>query len=69
MSLKKILRWAGRRLTERSTYVGLATAAVAVGANKLGAHIDQVGQIVTLVVGTGLITATTSAHPPIDELA
>lgn len=63
MSLKKIGKWVLRRLKERSTYVGLATAAVALGAEKLGAHIDQVGQIVGLVVGTGLITATTSVHP------
>lgn len=32
MLFKKIARWAGRRLSEKSTYVGLATVAIAVGA-------------------------------------
>lgn len=67
MSLKKIGRWVVRRLSERSTFVGLATAAAALGANKLGVQIDQVGQIVGLVVGTGLVAATTSAHTPTTE--
>lgn len=63
MSLKKIAKWAGRRLTERSTYIGLATVATALGAPQLGLHIGEAGQIVTLILGTGLVAATTSAHP------
>jgi hypothetical protein len=68
MSLGKILKWAGRRLREPSTYVGLATAASALGAPELGLQIGQAGQLVGLVIGTGLIAATTSAHPPISEI-
>lgn len=64
MDLKKFAAWVGRRLTERSTYVGLATAAAALGANRLGVQIGQAGEIVALVIGTGLVTASTSAHPP-----
>jgi len=61
MSLKKILKWAGSRLKEKSTYVGLAAVATALGAAKLGVQIDEAGQIVTLIVGTGLAAASTSA--------
>ena len=66
--LNRILAWAGRRLRERSTYAGLATIASVAGAHELGAQISQVGDAVTLIVGTGLVAATTSAHPPIEEL-
>ena len=68
MSLKKIAKWAVRRLKERSTYVGLATVAATFGASKLGVQIDQIGQIVGIVTGTGLIAATTSVHPDLDGL-
>ena len=67
MSLKKIAKWAKRRLLERSTYVGLATAAAALGAEKLGVQIGQVGELVGVVTGALLIGATTSQHPPISE--
>lgn len=60
MSLKKIIRWAGRRLMEKSTYVGLATVAIAVGAP--AGVIDTIGtagQVAALIFGTGLAAATT----------
>lgn len=66
--IKKLLAWAARRLRERSTYVGLATIAGVAGAHELGAQISQVGDAVTLIVGTGLVAATTSNHPPLEEL-
>lgn len=72
MSIKSILstfsRWLLRRLQERSTYAGIATIAGVVGAQAIGAQISQVGDAVALITGTGLIAATTSAHPPIEEL-
>lgn len=68
ISFKSALAWAGRRLRERSTYAGLATIAGLAGAHELGAQISQVGDAVTLIAGTGLVAATTSAHPSIDEL-
>lgn len=67
IALKKLAStaasWVARRAKEKSTYVGLATVAAALGHETLGAQIGQVGQIVGVVLGTGLITATTSAHP------
>lgn len=63
MSLKNIARWAGRRLKEKSTYVGLATAAVAVGAP--AGVIDTIGtagQLAALFFGAGLAAATTQGE-------
>lgn len=68
MSIKKLLAWIGRRLRERSTYLGVATIAGVAGAHELGAQISQVGDAVALITGTGLIAATTSAHPSVEEL-
>jgi hypothetical protein len=59
--LKKILKWLGARLKERSTYAGVATIAAVAGAPALGVQIDQVGQAVALIVGSGLAAATTHA--------
>lgn len=60
MLLKKIARWAGRRLSEKSTYVGLATVAIAVGAPpEIVASIGKAGQVAALIFGTGLAAATT----------
>jgi hypothetical protein len=56
---KKILKWLGARLKERSTYAGVATIAAVAGAPALGVQIDQVGQAVALIVGSGLAAATT----------
>lgn len=51
----KVLKWIGRRAKERSTYAGVAIVASALGAQKLGVQIDQIGQAVGLIVGGGLI--------------
>lgn len=60
MLLKKIARWAGRRLSEKSTYVGLATVAIAVGAPpEVVASIGKAGQVAALIFGSGLAAATT----------
>ena len=56
---KKALKWIGHRVREKSTYTGLALIAGVAGAQKLGMQIDQVGQAVTLVLGSGLVAATT----------
>lgn len=68
MSFRNVFAWAGRRLQERSTYAGLATIAGLAGAHALGVQISQVGDAVALIAGTGLVAATTSAHPSIGEL-
>ena len=51
----KVLKWIGRRAKERTTYAGIAVIASALGAQKLGVQIDQIGQAVGLIVGGGLI--------------
>lgn len=57
--LKKIIKWLGARLKERSTYAGLGVIATVAGAPALGVQIDHIGQAVTLIVGGGLVAATT----------
>lgn len=53
--MSKVLKWIGRRAKERTTYAGVAVIASALGAQKLGMQIDQIGQAVGLIVGGGLI--------------
>ncbi len=68
MSLRRIARWAGRRLTEKSTYVGLATVAVVIGAPpEITAAIGKAGQVAALIFGTGLMAATTRGDAPVQE--
>jgi len=57
---KKIIKWLGARLRERSTYAGLGVIATIVGAPALGLQIDHIGQAVALIVGSGLAAATTT---------
>lgn len=57
--MSKVLKWLGGRAKERSTYAGVAIIASALGAQKLGVQIDQVGQAVGLIVGGGLIGTQT----------
>jgi hypothetical protein len=56
---KKILKWLGARLKERSTYAGIGMIATVAGAPALGMQIDHVGQAVALITGGGLMAATT----------
>ena len=68
MSLKKIGRWIGRRLKEKSTYIGIATVAAAVGAPaEVTNVIGQAGQLATILFGAGLMAATTAVHTPEHE--
>lgn len=59
--MKKIIAWAKRRLSERSTWIGLATIAAAAGVPGVSEAIGQVGAIVTVALGSGLVAASTSA--------
>ena len=56
---KKILKWLGARLRERSTYAGLGVITTVAGAPALGVQIDHVGAAVAMIVGGGLAAATT----------
>lgn len=58
---KKVLKWLGLRLRERSTYAGIGMIATVAGAPALGLQIDHVGQAVGLIVGSGLMAASTHA--------
>jgi hypothetical protein len=57
--MKKVFKWIGSRLKERSTYAGLSVIAAVAGAPALGVQIDHVGQAVALITGGGLVAATT----------
>jgi hypothetical protein len=63
---KKILKWLGQRLRERSTYAGIGMIAAVAGAPSLGMQIDHVGQAVGLIVGGGLAAASTTKINPFD---
>ena len=68
MSLNKIARWAGHRLQEKSTYLGLATIAIAVGAPaEVVDSIGKAGQVAALIFGTGLAAATTRVEASVQE--
>ena len=68
MSFKKIGRWIGRRLKEKSTYIRLATVVAALGAPaEVTNAIGQAGQLATIVFGAGLMAATTAVHTPEHE--
>jgi len=56
---KKIFKWLGARLRERSTYAGLGMIAAVAGEQALGIQIGQIGTAVSLIVGGGLVAATT----------
>ncbi len=60
--MKKILAWAKKRLTERSTYVGLATIATALGAEKLGVQIGHAGELIAVAIGAGMIGKADQQH-------
>jgi len=53
--LKKVGKWLGKRVKERTTYTGIAVIATVLGAPRLGMQVDQIGQAVGLIVGGGLI--------------
>lgn len=60
MNLKTIAAWAVARLREKSTWVGLAAVATALGAPQLGVHIGEIGNFVLVALGGGLAAAPTS---------
>lgn len=61
-------RWLKRRLKERSTFIGAAMVATALGWPELAAKIGEFGQIAAILFGTGLAAATTSQHPDIEDI-
>ena len=61
--MKKLFRWAKARLTEKSTYVGAVAVAASLGLPGVAAAVGVAGKIAAIVIGSGLITASTSADP------
>ena len=59
-ALANLARWALRRAQERSTWAGLAMLAAALGHATLSAQVAHVGDAVLLILGTGLMSATTN---------
>jgi galactitol-specific phosphotransferase system IIC component len=70
LALKKAGRFVKRRLKERSTYIGAAAVAVAVGKPEVADAIKEyadIGFLILGITGGGLIAADTSA--PSEPLA
>lgn len=61
IKLKKIGKFLKARLSEKSTYVGLATLAVAFGAPEVGIAITKYADIGMLILGSGLVAVDTTA--------
>lgn len=62
MNLKNIGRWALARAKEKSTWTGLAVIAGALGAGKVGVHLDQLGQIIGVLTGSVLTLVNTTGR-------
>lgn len=60
IKLKKIGAFLKKRAKEKSTYVGLATLAVALGAPEIGIAISKYSDIGLLLLGSGLVAANTT---------
>lgn len=66
-ALPRLSRWALRRAGERSTWIGLATAAGALGFSHLAPHLEQLGDAVPALLvaaGVGMASASTTPHHP-----
>lgn len=61
-NLVNLGRWVFRRAQERSTWAGLAMLAAALGNVTLSAQVAHIGDAVLLILGTGLMSATTTPH-------
>jgi hypothetical protein len=59
------MTWARLRLTESSTWVGLATIAVSLGSDPMQAH--GLAQAISLIIGGGLVTMGPAGRPEDDR--
>jgi hypothetical protein len=59
------MNWARLRLTESSTWVGLATIAVVLGSDPMQAH--GLAQAISLIIGGGLVTMGPAGRPEDDR--
>lgn len=67
IKLKKIASFVLSRLKEKSTYVGAAALAVAVGAPEIADNIVKYGDIGLLILGSGLVAVDTTTVIPVTE--
>lgn len=67
IKLKKVFSFLKARLKEKSTYIGAAALAVAVGKPEIAAAINEYSNIGLLVLGGSLLTLDTSAEIPVTE--
>lgn len=61
----RLFAWAQRRAGEKSTYVGLAAVAAALGKSVLADHLTNLGNVIPMVLGAGgvgLVVATTTSR-------
>lgn len=63
--LASAMNWARLRLTESSTWVGLATIAVVLGSDPMQAH--GLAQAISLIIGGGLVTMGPAGRPEDDR--
>lgn len=66
IKLKKIANFVVARLKEKSTYVGAAALAVALGAPEIAENIVKYGDIGLLILGTGLVAVDTTSTIPVE---
>lgn len=62
----RVGRWSLRRAQERSTWIGLAAIAGALGKSVLADHLTRLGDVVPMLLGAGgaaLMAASTSPRP------
>lgn len=58
--------WLFRRVRERSTWIGLAAVAAALGQSVLADHLTRMADVLPMILGAGgaaIAAATTSQHP------
>jgi hypothetical protein len=53
------MNWVLDRLKEKSTYAGLAMILVSLGLGQWSVVVEHIGSILMIVLGSGLIAATT----------
>jgi hypothetical protein len=53
------MNWVVERLKEKSTYAGLAMILASIGLGQWSVVVEHVGSILMIVLGTGLVAATT----------
>lgn len=68
INLKGIGKFLKARLKEKSTYIGAAALAVALGKPEIGAAINEYSNIGLLIIGGGLMASGDTGEAPADTV-